>query len=192
MDLTVQHAHPDEVEREKKRGEALALRIAGRSYRVIGRAIGVSHDTAHRYVVDALRELRTLTAERVAELRALEAARLDDLWWKLYPKPDKDGKTPQLSADKARALARISEGRRALFGLDLPRYLGGLGTEDDFADVADLNRLSTEQLQELERLTLIAQGRGAEAFGLAPEDEIFTDEEPAEPLPDDPPPALEP
>lgn len=186
MDLTKQEAHPQDVERERLKSQALALRIAGNSYRAIGRAIGRSHAVAHDLVIEALRELRTLTAERVAELRALEAARLDDLWWKLYPKPDKDGKTPALSADKARALARISEGRRQLFGLDLPPYLGGLGTEDDFADAADLSRLTVEQLQQLESLTLLAKGHGPAAFGLEPGDEIFIESAPDEDADADP------
>lgn len=178
MDFNQQEANPIDAERETLKAQALALRIAGNSYRAIARAIKRHHSVAHDLVIEALREQRTLTAERVAELRALEAARLDDLWWKLYPKPDKDGKVPALSADKARALARISEGRRQLFGLDLPAYLGGMGTEDDFADAADLSRLTVEQLQQLEALTLVAKGRGPEAFGLEPDDEIFVEQEP--------------
>jgi hypothetical protein len=176
VDLTDQHASPDDANVETLKAQAMQLRIAGHSYRAIGRAIGRSHTRAHELVIAALREVRTLTAERVAELRSLEAARLDDLWWKLYPKKSGD----VLSADKARALARISEGRRQLFGLDLPRFIGGLGGDDTgFAEAIDLARLDTNDLRTLELLTLKAKGQGAEAFGLDPDDEIF-DAVPAE------------
>lgn len=170
MDLTQQEASPDDATVETLKAQALQLRIAGHSYRAIGRAISRSHTRAHELVIEALREVRTLTAERVAELRALEGARLDDLWWKLYPKKAGD----ILSADKARALARISEGRRQLYGLDLPRFLGGLGGDDaTFTEAIDLNRLDLAELRTIEQLTLKAKGQGAEAFGLDPDDEIF-------------------
>jgi hypothetical protein len=191
MDLTKQEAHPDQVEREQKKADALALRMAGNSYRTIGRAIGRHHSVAHDLVIEALREIRTMTAERVADLRTLEGQRLDDLWWKLYPKPTAAGQpTPKLTPEVARQLVNISRSRRQLFGLDLPPFIGGMGGDDlPFDEVADLSRLSTEELQLLEKLTLVAKGRGPEVFGLDPAQEIF------DPVPgpdEDAPPALPP
>lgn len=175
MNLNDQVAHPVDAHVEEKKSQALALRIAGNSYRKIGAAIGLSHTRAHELVIDALRELRIQNAERTAELRALENARLDDLWWKLYPKPPRPGaQTPALTPDVARQLLRVSQSRRELNGLNLPQFIGGQGGDDGaFSEAVDLTKLALEDLVTLERITLTAKGHAVERFGLDPSDEIF-------------------
>jgi hypothetical protein len=124
-----------------RRVQALRLRIAGASYRVIGEQLGVSGKTAWEDVHQALAELAALEQASAEELRALELARLDDLTLaatqilrishplvsggKVLSGFTESGKVIGLTDDGPKLAAidrllRISESRRKLLGLDAP------------------------------------------------------------------------
>lgn len=71
---------PEAIEREYRRAEALELRKQGFSYREIARQLGVSLDTAHTDVKEAMAAIAREPAETVVEL---ELARYDEIQQKL-------------------------------------------------------------------------------------------------------------
>lgn len=93
--------------------DALELRKAGRTYREIGKEIGVSHEAARKLVERGMQALRDLSKESCEEWRALETERLDALWAGLWPSAS-TGDTQAVS----QAL-RVMERRAKLLGLDL-------------------------------------------------------------------------
>jgi hypothetical protein len=158
VDLRNQHVKPDDADAEVKAEAALRLRIAGRSYRQIGRSMDLSHSRAYEIVIGRLQEIRSLNLELVEELRTLELARLDDMWRRMYPSPE----TPnaKIDAPTALALLRIVRERRAIAGLDVaPRFLPPV-PEVPFTGAFDLDNaaLTLEDLQDLERVTMRAMG----------------------------------
>lgn len=184
MDFTKQEAHPDAIAREKERELALQLRMSGYSYRRIaealkGMGIEVSKTKAHALVVDALQEQLTLNRETTEELRALELARLDDIWKRLYPTLPNQ----KISEQTARTLLRISQQRSVLIGLPVLRPTGGGGDEDPLGDL-NLTNLTVEELRTFEALAQKAAGGTVAALGLNPGDEVFApDPEPGEGVP---------
>jgi len=101
--------HEDMAERRVK---AFELRKAGSSYRQIGRALGVSGQTAHEDVQAVLAELAAQRIESAAAYVAIELERLDMAQLALYPHL-KTG-DPQT----IHAWVKVSESRRKLLGLD--------------------------------------------------------------------------
>jgi DNA-binding CsgD family transcriptional regulator len=98
----------------EKQRQALALRAEGHTYRQIADEMGYSVGGAYKAVQSALQKIR---AEGVAELRALENERLDQLLQALWPAAT-SGK-----AGAVRAALAILERRAKLWGLDAPtRY----------------------------------------------------------------------
>ena len=100
--------------------KALELRRAGASYRNIADTLNVSMSTAHKYVQ---RELSEIPAADRAQLRELEAARLDTLQAVAWDQ----AKAGDLAAIKE--CRAISESRRRLFGLDAPQQVEMHGAE---------------------------------------------------------------
>jgi hypothetical protein len=62
---------------ELRQAEALKLRVAGFTFREIGRKLGISNCMAHKDVQAALAEYREETAENVAVERGVQLQRLD-------------------------------------------------------------------------------------------------------------------
>ncbi|MDQ0831942.1 hypothetical protein QF032_003786 [Streptomyces achromogenes] len=94
--------------------EILRLRCAGLSLRAIGARVGLSHQGVSDRITAALAELVTPVA---SEFRELEAARLNDLTFRAYEVLDgAEGDEVKLRAIDR--LARLSESRRKLLGLD--------------------------------------------------------------------------
>lgn len=171
--LDDQAAHPQDVRSAVQAEAALMLRMQGLSYAKIGTAIGVSKATAWRLVTDALQEQITLTRESAEELRALELARLDDLWRRMYPA------LPSQKVDLAtgRLLLRISMQRSVLLGLPVLRLPFG-GDDLPVAGDVDLSRLELDELRTFERLLLVAQGAQPAPVRLDPADEVFAPVDP--------------
>ena len=98
----------------ERRVKALELRKTGGSYRQIGRALGVSQETAHKDVMHGLAELATQAHGHAEEYRALEVERLDVAILAVA--------TLVRAGDLAAIdrWIRLSESRRKLLGLDLP------------------------------------------------------------------------
>lgn len=111
-----QMASPEDADREVKKGQAFDLRIAGASYREIGKALGLSPATAHTYVTEALGEVVELNRETVERLRQVEKTRLEAVLRSLWAKKDQ----PRY----ADSIIRISERLSRLEGLDLGKASG--------------------------------------------------------------------
>lgn len=70
---------PQDLVIEERRARALALHLAGHSYRAIGKALNVSHQQAFRDVHDATRELAEQKFEQTEQYVAIQYARLNKL-----------------------------------------------------------------------------------------------------------------
>lgn len=145
-----QHAAPVDALVAEKTAQALKLRTRGWSYRRIAAELGIGKSMAHRYVVDALDELRTENAESAAHLRELELQRLDERDSMLW-----DGEK-ELTPEINNALHKNSERRARLVGLDAPvdGRIGGLPGAPPITTSGDLDlsKLDGEDLRALETL----------------------------------------
>ena len=98
----------------ERRGQALALRRGGATYRIIARQLGVSVEVAYADVQAELAALRTLTAEDAEVVRDLELRRLDDYVLALSARA-KQGDVAAITT-----LLRVQERRSRYLGLDAP------------------------------------------------------------------------
>ncbi len=100
--------------RERQR-QAWQLYLAGEtSARAIGRALGVSHTTASKYLHAALAEVQAETKALATRAREVELQRLDVVLRKVWPK---------VMAGEVRAgelVLKVSERRAKLLGLEQP------------------------------------------------------------------------
>jgi hypothetical protein len=118
----MKHRNRPKGEGEKKRdraAHALALRIAGHSYRAIARALGVNERTAFHDVQDELGRLEPVIKQRAERLRDLETRRLDRCQVALDPALE-DGDPRAIMAS-----VRVMERRAKLLGLDAPLQVTG-------------------------------------------------------------------
>jgi DNA-binding CsgD family transcriptional regulator len=109
----------EDAAKRDRAARALDLRIAGATYRQIGRQLEVSEKTAYFDVQEELGRLDAVVKAKAERLRDLEARRLDQLTVAL---------TAGVRAGDPRAVAaavRIMERRARLFGLDAPLKLAG-------------------------------------------------------------------
>lgn len=107
----------------KRRTEALALRLEGKTFKAIGDAMSCSEQRAHRMVTQELARLNARRAEAADEVTRLECERLDALLAAVMPGA-RQGKVRHID----RVLA-IMQRRAKLLGLDKPsrREIGNLG-----------------------------------------------------------------
>ncbi len=98
----------------KRRGEALELRMAGATYRQIGKQLGVSRTQAQNDIRRALQELIEAHEGQAEAVRELEEQRLDAMLVGIWLQ----AKAGHLGAiDRA---LKIGERRARLLGLDAP------------------------------------------------------------------------
>ena len=97
-----------------RKADALELRKQGKSYRDIGRELGVSLATAFSYVTSALDDLDKMTGEKAEAVRAIELERLD-LATDCALKAVKAGDYQAVGA-----LVKAMERRAKYLGLDMP------------------------------------------------------------------------
>lgn len=99
-----------EADQERK-NEAYRLRVAGKTYREIGRLMGIGHGTAERWCKEYM---ETVSLPLIDEVRKMEVDRLTRYLDVLDARID-DGD------DKAVNLAiKVSESLRKLLGVDVP------------------------------------------------------------------------
>lgn len=103
-----------------RRALALRLRREGYEWAYIGEQLGSSPQNAHHIVKKAL---ENQIAEEATGLRALEAARLDDMMLALYTlatRNDPDQPMTRMQLEAVDRVLRIMERRAKLLGLDAP------------------------------------------------------------------------
>lgn len=98
----------------ERRRRAVALRIAGASFEQIGEQLGITRQSAHALVVNALDEIAKQTAESAEQLRQMELQRLDALQASLWPDAMRGDE------QKVDRVIKIMARRAALMGLDAP------------------------------------------------------------------------
>lgn len=99
---------------DERRAQALGMKLAGLSYRMIGQQLGISHQQAFRDVSQATAELAAQRLEQTEHYVAIELARLDRLLMVVWPKAMRG---EYAALDRAlRILERIAR----LLGLDAP------------------------------------------------------------------------
>ena len=99
-----------------KRQRAVELRLSGKSFREIGRELGVSHVQAQNYLAAWAAEEQERSSERIALLQAIEHARLEQIiarWW------------PIATADELRIESEVSDGRGGMRTISIPTYEAG-------------------------------------------------------------------
>ena len=130
---------------------ALERRKEGVRLKAIAEELGVCYSTARNYVLESLQNLIAETQEFAAEYRQLEDLRMDDMLSAIYSRA-LSGDIPAINT-----AMNISKERRKLHGLDAPIKIeatlppGGPVMIDD----ANLDRLTTDELLELRRLSLL-------------------------------------
>lgn len=133
---------PDRIDHRARAAEATRLRAEGLPYREIADRLGYSSENAANKAVLAL--LRRTEAEAVADLRALEAERLDHLTRVTLEGITASAQSGQgLSAPLVSAAVRISERRARLLGLDAPQRL-------EMASPVDIDGIAREFTDLLE------------------------------------------
>jgi len=107
---------PRNILAREREDEALELRKAGATYRMIGIRLGITKQSAHARVASALADLKALTAEQAEDVRALEIERLDAMLLGLWDRARK-GDEQAVSA-----CLKISKRRAELLGIDAPDH----------------------------------------------------------------------
>jgi prolyl-tRNA synthetase len=119
----------------ERRVKALALRKMRKSYREIGKALGVSYKTVERDVKAALADLTKASESEAEDLRALELASLDAAAAAI---------AKMVLAGNLAAIDRwlkLSESRRKLLGLDAAQEIKNIGNLSDAELIAGAARL---------------------------------------------------
>ena len=101
----------------EKKEEALRLRKAGLTYRLIGEELGVTEQRAWQIVTGELKRINENRSELAEGLLRLELERLDTLWKKTYDIA-MDGNIPAASV-----CLKISERRSKMLGIDAPEKI---------------------------------------------------------------------
>lgn len=127
-------SNPDRIDHRARAADATRLRAEGLPYREIADRLGYPSENAANKAVLGL--LRRTEADAVADLRALEAERLDHLTRVTLEGIAASVQSPAgLSAPLVSAAVRISERRARLLGLDSPQQVQ-IGSPVDIEGVA--------------------------------------------------------
>ncbi len=102
------------IQAAERRTQAMALRVEGRTFAEIGKALGCSEQRAHAIVTEELARLNARRAEQAGELTRLECERLDKLTAVLWPAATAG------NVDAIDRLLKIMARRARLLGLDAP------------------------------------------------------------------------
>ena len=114
---------PKHVKARDREDKAIALRMAGATYRQIGQELGYSAQAAWGSVDRALRRIAKHTNEDAKKLRRIELRRLERLHLLMWQEATKkETKEKQRLAAIDRCL-KIAERRARLMGLDKPQMV---------------------------------------------------------------------
>lgn len=107
-------AGPERVAAAQHERDAVAMRLAGATFRQIGEKIGVHESSAAKMVKRVMARTRAVADEDAEELRRVESERLDAMQLAVWPQATKG----HLGA--VDRVLRIMQRRASLFGLDAP------------------------------------------------------------------------
>ena len=149
-----------ELEMADKRAQALALRQEGKNYEEIGRAMGISGQSARKYVLDELVNRREAGGEDLESVRDLEVQRLDAILETYWPKMRKGDKFA------TSLVMQVMERRSAYLGLDAPKrteFIGAVASLDvDQAKTMtddDLRKRALQITQRVLGVTVTPEGQ---------------------------------
>lgn len=123
MRTNAPHNEASKLSAMDNRAKALDLRRAGASLRDIAKALGVSHQSAKRYIDTAISDLHNSQNQKTEDYRAVELDRLERLHMALWQRAiggKRDGVDIPPDYAAVDRLVRISERRSKLLGLDAP------------------------------------------------------------------------
>lgn len=130
-----------EAEAPERRHQALELRKFGLSYSAIGERLGVTANTACRYVKKEIEAINKLNNESAEELRRMELERLDLAMSAIAPQVRKG------NLGAVDRWLRISERRSKLLGLDATPRMNYLDMFKQLADDGMITQAQAEVMQ---------------------------------------------
>ncbi|MGL5923837.1 hypothetical protein [Chroococcidiopsis sp.] len=132
----------------ERRQQSMHLRKMGKSYRAIGKELGISEAQAHRDVVFVIKSITALTQDSAREHQALELERLEMAMSAIASSVEKG----HLQAIDR--WVRLCESRRKLLGIDAPakqEINSAIAFNNDnyqTMDAAELSRLYTATIRD--------------------------------------------
>jgi hypothetical protein len=138
--------------------KALELRRMAWGYQAIADHLGIGLATAHRHVMDALKEARAQISTEADTLKSEDLSRLDAMLSGLWPRASKG---EAVAVDR---VLKIMERRAKLLGLEAPVRIETTGKDGAPIEVSssislDPTKLSTRTLQELLDARAATDGR---------------------------------
>ena len=104
---------PSRLGQTERQRQAIELRRAGHTFDDIGTALGITRQSAHDLVMRALDAFKADTAELVAEHRALDVARMEEIVRILWPRVQEG------HLDSVDRVFKAAQRKAALLGMDL-------------------------------------------------------------------------
>ena len=104
---------PSKLGHTERQRQAVELRKAGHTFDEIGERMGCTHQAAHQLVMRALDSYRADTAELVAQHRALDVARMEEIVRILWPRVQEG------HLDSVDRVFKAAQRKAALLGMDL-------------------------------------------------------------------------
>lgn len=176
-----QAALPISITAEANRLRALQLREGGAKYRQIAATMGISTTYAYQLVREGLATLHDEVMETAEQVKTIELSRLDELWYKLSRKLERqvttlrgtDGKTievPNPDEKTVAAMVAIMKRRAEMLGTDAPQKFAGDADNPLFPMAANAKETFAKMVDEQYR-RLQAVG-GVTVVAIAPGGEI--------------------
>ena len=123
-------------QRAMEQSRAFDLRLKGWSYAAIGAAIGVTAQTAHKWIKDRIVETRETTQEQIEDIVSIELARLDLILMRAEERLQ-ESYCPKASE----ILLKVQMRRSSLLGLDEAKNVS-LSVVQELPDGELKNRVS--------------------------------------------------
>lgn len=148
----------------ERRRRAVALRIAGASFEQIGEQLGITRQSAHALVVNALDEIAKQTAESAEQLRQMELQRLDALQAALWADAMRGDE------QKIDRVLKIMAQRAKLLGLNAPELFAPTDPtgKNEYSGLSDGERL-TKLAALLDAARARRDGRAIEPAAVEPD-----------------------
>ncbi len=135
----------NETQELEKALEILRLRREGKSFRAIGKAVGLDHKLAWKIHQKYLEQVRQVTEQQAEDIRDLELIRLDRALETVTTILESQYQEPDVRLRAVDRLVKISERRTKLRGVDAPEKVEVSGP-DGAAIALEVDRMSPDEL----------------------------------------------